>query len=83
MSKANNYIWTIRRRKTGEDKSSVNYYNQITKVRKFVNLLVCAGYNETLDLDDIGFIYQSWQKDGIFFTIDRHLANVNSLSRLI
>ena len=78
-------IWTIKTTRYDDDEDeviSIDYYDQITKVRKFVNLLCCAGYNEQFP-DDQEFTYQVFNKDGKRFRIERHTANLETLSVLI
>lgn len=78
-------IWTISTIRY-EDEIEVtytNHYSQITKVRKFVHLLCCAGYNEQFE-DDQEFAYQVFRgKDCRRFKIESHCENLDTLSHLI
>jgi len=76
-------IYTIEFENVNVDKeeSATNYYTSLEKVRNFVHLLVCAGYNEMYDSPEYSathdlskaktFRYQTYRKDGKYFTISR------------
>ena len=77
-----NAIYTIECHDTNsEDARTTDYYTSIMKVRNFVHLLVCAGYNEMFDTDsDSGmsnlsntqdFRMQIYRKDGVYFSINK------------
>ena len=84
--KAIKRVWTISTTRYDDDgnaTTSTDYYTGITKVRQFVRLLCCAGYNEQLE-DDQEFIYQVFRhEDGNWFHIERHSPNMGLLTVLV
>ncbi len=79
-------IWTVSTTRyidDGQEVTTTDYYNQITKLRKFIHLLCAAGYNEQFE-DDQQFNYQVFRhSNGNSFIIQRHVPNVDLLTHLV